>query len=87
MMFLGSLPRSFKKDLRVFQESFNGVSRKFERISGNFREVLNMFLGCFKTVLRVFQERFKGASRKFQECFKKVSMVFQRRLKGVSMKF
>ena len=47
---------------RVFQESFTGVSRKFQE--------------CFKEVSRVFQESFTGVSRKFKCCFKEVSMVF-----------
>ena len=42
----------FKKVSRVFQGSFEGVSRKFQ--------------GCFKEVSRVFQGSFKGVSRKFQ---------------------
>ena len=37
---------SFKEVLRVFTESFKGVSRKF--------------YGCFKEISRVFQESLKG---------------------------
>ena len=59
--------------MRVFQKSFECVSRKF--------------LECFKKVLRVFQESFEGVSRKFGgciweaswisiECFKEVSRAF-----------
>ena len=66
MVFQGS----FQDVSRVFQESFNsnfsrlfqgrlkGVSREFERNSGNFREISNVFQWCFKEVSRVCQESF-----------------------------
>ena len=41
---------------RMIQESFMGVSRKFQ--------------GCFKEVSRMFQESFEGVSSKFKGCFK-----------------
>ena len=72
----------FKKILRVFTESFNGVSRKFQGcltevsrvFQGSFSEVSRQFLrgfhGYLKEVKAVFQESFKGASRKYRKCFK-----------------
>ena len=59
----------FKKVSRVFQGSFEGVSRKFP--------------GSFKEVSRVLQGSFKGVSRKFQGCFKEVSRTFHVSFKGV----
>ena len=59
----------------MFEESFQWVSREFERSSkgnsGNFQ-----FQGVFKEVLRMLQERFKGVSRKIEGCFKAVSKTF-----------
>ena len=43
---------------QVFQGSFKGVSRKFQR--------------CFKEVLKVFQGSFKGVVRAFQGYFEEV---------------
>ena len=47
---------------RVFQESFMGVSIKFQ---GCFKEVSRVFQGSLKCVSRKFQEVFKGVLRKF----------------------
>ena len=55
------------------QESFKGVSRKFQ--------------GRFKKFSRVFHKSFNGVSRKFQGCLKEVSRVFQESFKGVSRNF
>ena len=86
----------FKKFLRVFQDTFNGVSRKikgcfkgvFSGESGKkfkryIRGVLKLFLGGFMEVLRVFQESFYGASKNFQWCLKKVLSGFQVGFMGV----
>ena len=76
----------FKKVIRVFTESFNGVSRKvqgcFTEVSRVFTEVSRVFHGSFREVLRVFQEYFKDVSEKieghFKAIFKGVSWVFER---------
>ena len=70
-------PKSFKKVSSLFQENFNGISRKIK--------------GCFKGVFGGSQGYLKEAQMelqgKLQMCFKKDSRVFQGRLKGVSMEF
>ena len=55
--------------LRVFTETFKGVSIKFK--------------GCFKEVLGVLTETFKEVSMKFKGCFNILSRVFQGRLPGI----
>ena len=50
----------FKKVLRMFQGSFNGVSRVFTEM---FKGGSKKFKGCFKKVSRVFQGKCQG-------CFK-----------------
>ena len=63
---------SFKCVSRVSQETFKGVSRKFQ---GSFKEDWNGVLGGCK-VLNVFY-------RKFHASFKEVSMVFLGKFKCV----
>ena len=55
-MFQGCFKDVSRKVSRLIQESFMGVSRKFQ--------------GCFKEVSRKFQESFEGVSSKFKGCFK-----------------
>ena len=64
---------SYKEDWRVFWESFEGVSRKFQ---GCFMKVFwkRKFQGCFKGVSwfsRVFPECFKEVWRKLLRVFKR----------------
>ena len=54
----------------VFQESFNGVSRKSH---GCYMKVLRKIERCFEGVLRVFRGSFKEVSRVLKE----VSRLFQ----------
>ena len=62
--------RVLRKVLRVFQDSFKGVSKKIEIQWG----------------LRYFERTSKGISGEFQMYFKNVSRVFQDSFKGVSMR-
>ena len=64
----------------MFQDTFKGLSRKFNKC---FMEVLGKLQRCFKKGSRVFHLRLKGVL----SSFKGVSRVFERSLKGVSGKF
>ena len=68
----------------MFQESFKGVSRKFQ---GCCKEFSSKLKGYFTEVSRMFQESFKGVSRKFQGCVMEVSRVFQECCRGLYRKF
>ena len=68
---------SLKEDWRVFQESFQCVSKVFERSSQGIPEVSKACQGCFKD-----QGSFRSVPRKLVGCFKEVSMIFQGRLYG-----
>ena len=63
-MYFNGVLGCFNKIKRVFQESFEGVSRKVE---GCFNGVQ----GCLKEVQGVFEDSFKGVSRMFLRCFNK----------------
>ena len=74
--------RTFKEFLRVFQESFKGVSRKieggFHRLLGWFKWGSRVFEKSWKTITGKFQGNLKGCSKevfsvskKFQGCCKK----------------
>ena len=66
---------------RMFQGSFKGAYRKFQRCFKEFQEcctdVSGKCQGCLKTVLR----------KMVVECFKEDRRVFQGRFKSVSKKF
>ena len=61
----------------MFQESFQCVSKVFERSSQGIPEVSKACQGCFKD-----QGSFRSVPRKLVGCFKEVLMVFQGRLNG-----
>ena len=75
--------RCFKEASRVFQESFNGVSRKIE---GCLKRSFQWSSEKFQESSNVFKEDFKGAQRKISGCFKEVSRMLQEHYKGVSKK-
>ena len=60
----------------MFQESFEGVSQKFQgcfkKVSGG---VLRKLQVCCNDILRIYQDSFKGVSRKIKGCFKEVSRM------------
>ena len=66
----------------MFQGSFNGVLRKFQK---HFREFTWMFFKPKEP--RKFQRCFEEISRMFQGCFKDVSRMFQGSFNGVLRKF
>ena len=66
----------FKEVIRVFTESYKGLSGKFK---GCFKEVFRVFQGSFRQFSSVFQDSFKGFSTKISNIsssFKRVSTVF-----------
>ena len=60
----------FFRDLRVIEESFLGLKKKYQRGSIGFEEsfkgVLNTFQECFACVSIMFQKKIPGVSGKFQ---------------------
>ena len=76
-----------KKDFRVLQRSFKGVSRKIE---GLFNGFLSGSQWCFKIgsiCVWMFQICFEDFSRRFSGCFKEdvrgCRRVIQERFKGI----
>ena len=62
----------FKEVLRVFTESFMGVSRKFQ---GLFKESSRVIQGSLMEISRVFQESLKVFSSSIDWCFNLLMVI------------
>ena len=66
----------FQAGQEAFQQSFKGVSGKFQ---WPFKEVSRVLQDCFKGYPSKFQGPFQQVSKEIQEGFKEVSTVFHER--------